>query len=608
MTEARRVEDLIRDPRTAGEIQRALDALERTEVSASARVHVLRNFTLENACGALKVAGYRRGVKLDLSLSDFDAYRQDALVDASGDLGRADVVMLWLWLESLRPAFDVTGRLDVDAALREVFEVAASVGARSSATVLVHTFLPPIGGGHDWKDHDALDRLNAEIRARVAADPRLALVDTARIAASIGFESAVDVRFSLVGAAPLSLAFARAWSEVAAQAIASRRGRVRKVIVVDADNTLWGGVVGEDGIEGIKLSTQSYPGNAFRLFHQQLLELRSRGVILAIASKNDPEAVFEVLDRHPASLLKREHFAVTRIGWGQKSDSVSEIARELNVGLDSVVFVDDSAFECEEVARALPMVETVRVPKDAFRIPAVLSSLRLFDDRPATREDALRAGHYDSERARDEARAGHSDIDSFLGSLSLEAKVGAPSAQEIERIAQLTQRTNQFNLTTRRRDAGEIAAMCANDRFVVLGLRATDRYGDYGLVGLAIAEVAISEGGGSTARIDTLLMSCRALGRKLDDVLLSELLDAIELRAPGAVVFGEFIGTAKNGQVSAFYDLRGFAPMDGVFTRADLPRVDSPQVEASMSRKYYRLADRGAVSVPTYIGVKRIRP
>ena len=596
MTEARPIEEVMRDPRSGGEIQRALDALDQAAAPVRARVHVLRNFTIENCLGNLRVAGYRRGVRIDVSVAPFDAYRQDALADASGDIAAAETVFVWLWLESLRPAFDASGRLDVEKALREVFDVATDVMARSKATVALHTFLPPMGVGSQWVDHDALDRLNAEIRARVAAEPRLVLVDTARIAAHIGFDQAIDARFSLAGSAPIAAPFARAWADAAAQSVAVRAGRVRKVIVVDADNTLWGGVVGEDGLEGIRLSEHAYPGNAYRRFHQQLLDLRASGVVLALASKNEPEAVLEVLDRHPASLLKREHFSAMRIGWQPKSESIRQIAEELGLGLESVVFVDDSAFECDEVSGALPMVETLRVPAEAHRVPALLASVRLFEAAASTLEDGLRAEHYAKERARDAARATHADLDSFLASLELEAVVGPPSAAEIDRVAQLTQRTNQFNLTTRRYDAGTIASMCASERFVVVALRARDRHGDYGLVGVGIAE--LTEG---TARVDSLMLSCRALGRKLDDVLLVALLTATEERAPGHAVTSDFVPTAKNAQVARFFDERGFSPV-----RDD--HDDFVKEGAEKGRIHYQRTAAERLFAPAYIKVTRISP
>lgn len=573
MSEARTIEDILREPGSTSEIQRAVDALDRRDATRSVRVHVLRNFTIENGLTALRFAGYRRDVRIDASLSGFDTYEQEA-IDGSDTLIRADAVALFLWLEAMPMAWRPSGELDVAAARDQVFGVLDLVTSKTSAPVYVHTFVAPLGEGPAWEGHDALDALNLALRERGKTDRRVRVVDVARLSADLGRADSLDARFALSGAAPLSQALCRAWGEALATALARSVGHVKKVVCVDADDTLWGGVVGEDGPRGIRLSAHRYPGNAYHAFQRQLLRLRDRGVLLALASKNEPDAVLEILDRHDGCLLRRQHFAAMRIGWGPKSESLRSMAEELKIGLDAFVFVDDSAVECAEVASALPMVEVLRMPKEASRVPFLLAGVADLADRSSTTdEDRARAQHYDAEREREQARARHQDLDSFLASLELEATLGPPTPDEIERVAQLTQRTNQFNLTTIRYQASDIEAMLASGRFVVTALRAKDRFGDYGLTGLAIAEVESPR----AARVDSVLMSCRTLGRRLEDALHWDLCERIAAVAPRAEIRAEYRPTKKNAQVADFFVRRGFRRVDETALRTTFVRAEESE-------------------------------
>jgi FkbH-like protein len=582
VSEARSVDEILRDPASTAEILRAVDELDKRDAATSIPVHVLRNFTIENVLPALRFAGYRRDVRISVTLSTFDGYQMDAL-SSSRDLVAASAVVVWLWLDAMPMAFTPEGRLDVERAQGEILGVVDAVLERSHATVFLHTLLPPLGAGPGFDDYDALDTVNLALRARARADKRVRVVDVARMASEVGLGAAVDTRFALASSAPVSAALGRAWGEALGEELGRAVGRVKKVLVVDADDTLWGGIVGEDGAAGIRLSDKSWPGNAYHAFQRQLLSLRDRGVLLALASKNDPEAVHEILDHHPACLLKREHFAAMRVGWGPKSDAIRSMAEELKLGVDAFVFVDDSAVELAEVASGLPSVLCVRMPKEAARVPHVIGTIAAFAHLGATAEDRLRAAHYGAERVREELRARHADVDAFLASLELEAVVGPPGPDEIERVAQLTQRTNQWNLTTRRYEVVDVERMVGSDRFTLVALRAKDKFGDYGLTGVGIGR--LDEDGGAT--IDSLLMSCRTLGRRLEEVLLGELLSAIRASAPQAEIRAEYRPTKKNALVAEVYDRFGFTRVgtdEGSTTRYVRSSTSPDLVPPSMIR------------------------
>ncbi len=519
---------------------------------APVSIHFLRNVTLEAIADPLRAAGEARHLGVEARFGGYGDYVQEAIDPASKlRASPPDVAVLFLWLDALPLAWGADGSLQPEAVLSHVRTAVSHITAGTTATLLVSTFLAPIRAVQGAGFADALARLNQGVRELAASMPRVEVTDLETIARRVGDDGTYDRRFYFLYRSPLKPAFLRAWASALAARLAARSGAARKVLVVDCDNTLWGGVLGEDGLTGIKLDPESYPGNAFTVFQQQLVALASSGVLLALASKNNEGDVLEVLDRHPHTVLRRSHFAAWRINWETKTENLRALARELNLSLESFVFVDDSKTECAHVREALPMVDVLEVPEAAHELPLLLSRYEGFSLAPPTAEDRDRARYYQAERARAEVATQFASVDQFLASLDLVADVGPPRADEIARVAQLTQRTNQFNLTTRRYGEGEIHGLARDSVVVVLG--AADRFGDHGLTGVAIAVRA-----GSEARIDTLLLSCRILGRRFEDVLLAELRRAVTARFGDVKLRAEYRRTSKNEQVRDFYDRHGF--------------------------------------------------
>jgi FkbH-like protein len=313
-------------------------------------------------------------------------------------------------------------------------------------------------------------------------------------------------------------------------------------------------VVGEDGLDGIALDPVVAPGSIYQQFHRALLDLHARGVVLALCSKNNEVDVLDVLDRHPASLLRRRHFAAWRINWNNKAQSLRELAAELRLGLDSFVFLDDSPMERDLVRRALPMVAVPEFPQRLSELPLLLPRGGWFATGAVTAEDLARGDSYAVNRDRQQLLADAGSIESYLASLGTWAQVAPATAGDVARVAQLTQKTNQFNLTTRRYTAPEIDAMLADPGCAITTLRAGDRFGDLGLVGVLIAR---HDAGG--ARIDSLLLSCRALGRDLEQVFLGRSLALLRDRWGVTSVRGEFRRSTRNEQVADFYARCGFS-------------------------------------------------
>ena len=334
----------------------------------------------------------------------------------------------------------------------------------------------------------------------------------------------------------------RKWLDEQQRALTLKR---KKCLVLDLDNTLWGGVLGEDGIDGIQVDGD-YPGKAYRYWQEGLKELERNGVILAICSKNnqtDVEALFAAREM-PLSL---KDFACTRINWNDKATNIREIAQELNIGLDSMAFVDDNPTERELIRQQLPMVSVPEWPSQPYELPIFYARLAedYFSVYTLTDEDKQKTEQYRQNANRAQAQAQFTDMEDFLRSLEMKLTIAPATDITIPRIAQMTHKTNQFNLTTRRYTESDIRLLL-NNGAQIWTLAVADRFGDNGITGLMIL---VPENGW---RIDTLLMSCRVLGKGIEEAFFRSVIS----RYKGAIT-AQFIPTTKNGQVADFYDRMG---------------------------------------------------
>jgi FkbH-like protein len=302
-----------------------------------------------------------------------------------------------------------------------------------------------------------------------------------------------------------------------------------KVLVLDADNTLWGGVIGEDGLDGIALGPD-FPGNAFVAFQRRILDLQQRGFLLALCSKNNAADLDQVLEQHPHQLLKAEHFVARRVNWEPKPDNLASLAEELNLGLDSFIFVDDSDHECAAVRARLPQVEVVQVPRRPHEVPACLERVARLEVLTLTAEDRAKTDLYAAERRRQAllqaapgAPGGPAD---HLAQLGMHMRLHLGARTHLPRLAQLTQKTNQFNLTTRRYTEQDLAALIDAPDWLVADFSLADVFGDAGIVGLALIHLL----GPEEAEIDSFMMSCRVIGRCAEDAFLHSLLRDLQQR------------------------------------------------------------------------------
>jgi len=505
------------------------------------------------------------GFAADVWIGGYDTALQDAAAPQCAD---AEVVVVALRLQILAPALvdrfltlsAEEVRAESQRALDYVSAVAAGVRQRSSALILVHNFetpLHPALGVIDYGDVagqvNTIRRLNLDLAEHLGGDQSVFIVDLDGIRSRLTTPRFEDPRTWHIARVAYTRQAMRAIAGEYLRVVRAAKGRSRKCLVVDADGTLWGGIVGDDGADGVRVG-RTFPGSAFYEFQQALLALRDRGVLLALCSKNDRAAVDAVFATRAADMpLRLEHFAAVRVNWVDKAQNIREIAVALNLGVDSLVFVDDNPHEIALVKELLPAVHTILLPDDPVEYRDVVASCDLFDALTFSDEDRRRSEMYAAEQRRRVEEASALSVDDYLRGLEMEAAIDRVDDRAVARVAQLTQKTNQFNLTTRRYTDSDIRRFAASADHDVFAIRVHDRLGDSGIVGVAIVrhESAVSA-------IDTFLMSCRVLGRGVEDALLTACLLTARRRQRRAVI-GEFVPTAKNARVADFYRTRGFA-------------------------------------------------
>lgn len=531
------------------------------------RVGVLHTYTSDLLDPWLQLETGLQGLELDLYHAPYGVTLQEARAGSGLGTFAPDLTLLLLRWEDLHPqlalplaGLDAADRAQLaDAAIEHLAallgQLRATVGGHLLLSLLPALTTPALGYFDATADASEA-AWRAAVKARVAARlreavPGSSLLDLDELLLQLGREQFFDLRFWYSARFPFAPRAARELARRVAAAGAVQQHPKAKVLVLDADNTLWGGIIGEDGLQGIALGPD-YPGNCYVDFQRRLLDYQQRGFILALCSKNNPDDALEVLRSHPHQLLRPSHFAAMRINWEPKPHNLRSLAEELNVGLDSFVFVDDSHHECMAVMSELPQVEVVQTPSRPLDVPGCLERVARLEVLSLTVEDRDKTRMYVEERQRKELAAASSDPAAYLASLKMRMRIGVDDAAPLARLAQLTQKTNQFNLTTRRYDEAEVARRIEAPDWLVAHFSLADIFGDSGIVGLAMIAV---EGG--AARLDTFLMSCRVIGREAESAFLEALLRILRERGV-ARLHAEYLPTAKNRLVENFLPQHGF--------------------------------------------------
>jgi len=581
----------------------ALDAMRRRTLpeppqgmaDTPVRLALLGSSTLAHVHAAIRVAGLRRRLWVETYENDYGQYWQE-LADHGSTLHRfkPNFVLFALDARHLTGGIGAaSGAAEIEAALDEVagrVRECWRLARDNFACPVIHQMAlpvhPPLIGENEHRlagsRAEFLARLNAMLR-RMADEDGIDVLALDRRAARDGVDAWHSPELWHRAKQEVSPAAAPVYGDLVMRLVAARRGRSHKALVLDLDNTIWGGVVGDDGVEGLVLGQGTALGEAFADFQDYARELSRRGVILAVCSKNDEANALEPFDRHPEMVLRRTDIASFVANWDDKPANIRAIAEELNIGLDALVFVDDNPFERALVRRELPMVAVPEIGDDPASYAQTLADAGYFEAVAITDEDRTRTDQYQGNRQRDALKSTATDLDSYLRGLGMRLLWRRFDGVGLQRTVQLINKTNQFNLTTRRYSEAEVQAVMDDRRAFGLQLRLIDRFGDNGIIAIVIGRL---QDGGDVA-IDTWLMSCRVLGRQVEPTTLN--LVAAEAKALGARrLVGEYIPSAKNGMVREHYprlgfascgdgarytlDLGGFLPRDTLVDLAEEPR------------------------------------
>lgn len=530
------------------------------------RLFILRSFTVETAIPLLRAQAFAGGIDLTAQVGEFNTYVQEILDPASVlHAAKPDAVILAVQTRDVAPdlwkRFPDLSSEEADAIVNEAASAfegwIGSFRGNSQAHLIVHLLETPepaqgvLDSQQELGQIEAISRINDRIRAACRARRNVYAMDLDALIARRGREQWHDERMWLTARMPIAakelVQLARAW----ARFLHPISGRVCKALVCDLDNTLWGGVIGEDGMAGIKLSAE-HPGAYFQELQRAILDLSQRGVILAIASKNNHDDAMEAIQNHPGMLLKPEHFAALRINWLDKASNLREIAKELNIGIDSLAFIDDNPVERAWIREQAPEVTVIDLPADSAGYARALRDSPVFERLTLTAEDKERGRQYAEQRVRSELHAQAGSIEEFYASLQQEVEIAPVTPMTLARVSQLTNKTNQFNLTTRRYTEQQVQDLAASADARVYSIKVKDRFGDNGLVGVAIAKF-----NGAICELDSFLLSCRVIGRTVETAFLAAIIE--EARPRGCTrLRAWFIPTKKNAPAKDFLASQAF--------------------------------------------------
>jgi FkbH-like protein len=548
-------------------LRRQLSALEGLK---EIRIAVLGGTTTNELVDLLEILLLNSGFRPVFYQSDYGRYYEDAVLEPETiSAFKPDVVYVHTCSLNIQGFAPVSCSEDglqgfVDAEMNRFRAIWRSLEANVGCQIIQNNFELPasaILGNLDAVSPGGVSRfiaeLNRAIAAEAAVNPRLLMQDLNAIAARIGMNQWFDperwLSYKVANTVEGSFAIANSLNSM----IGAMYGRSRKVLVLDLDNTLWGGVIGDDGADKILIGRETPIAEAYTAFQEYCLGLRERGILLAVCSKNNEEVARSGF-AHPDSVLKLEHFSAFKANWEPKHENILEIAQELSLGVDSFVFVDDNPAERAIVEAQIPGIAVPEVGSDVAKYSSILDAGRYFEPVSLGKEDLVRARLYEENAQRAQLERRFANYGEYLDSLEMTAEIDVFNSTYTERIAQLTNKTNQFNLTTRRYTLAEIESTVSDGHHIGIYGKLTDRFGDNGLISIVLGRVDAEDP--SILHLDLWLMSCRVLKREMEVAML----DGIAERARDkgiARLIGTYIPTAKNGMVKDHYKKLGFSPV-----------------------------------------------
>ncbi len=556
------------------------------------RLAVLSNSTIDMIAPALVASAVRYGIALEIIQPSYDQVAQEALApDSKVNSSKPDAVLFALDYRAL-PLKLALGDPDASSSI-----VQGSIGylqslrqgiksTTNAAVCMFQTLAPPVETLFGSLDRalpgtlrSLINAINQELSEYVAGSGDV-LLDVAGLAETVGLADWHNPQLWNMAKFSFSDEFIPLYADHVARTVAAIRGKSCKVLVLDLDNTVWGGVIGDDGLEGIKVAQGDAHGEAHLAVQRMALDLRQRGVVLAVSSKNTDEVAREPFEKHPEMLLKLEHIAVFQANWNDKATNLQAIAEELSLGLDAFVFLDDNPVERNFIRKLLPQVCVPELPEDPAMYARTLAAAGYFETVTFASEDLKRAGFYQDNAKRAQLQKQVGGLDEYLASLDMTITFQPFDATGRARIVQLINKSNQYNLTTRRYTDPEVSAAENDPQIFTLQVRLTDIFGDNGMISVVICRPA----GAGVWEIDTWLMSCRVLGRKVEHMVLREILE--HARAAGIDrLLGIYKPTDRNKLVIDHYSKLGFTKVgedESRVTRWELHVKDSHPEKAPM--------------------------
>ena len=540
------------------------------------RLAILASATVDHLLPALTVAGFRQGLILDVHATPFDQYRIE-LLQADSDLHQFRPQVLLFSLS----ARDALSAVPISASAAEIEQTLAEHVADlvslwklgqtlPEATILQQTFLnvgETMFGSLDRTLLSSPAQVVRQLNQRMveaAVEHDVAVLDLDRPVERLGLDYWFDNAKWLQAKIEISPVAALRYGDLVARIIATQQGLSKKCLVLDLDNTLWGGVVGDDGIENITLGEGSGLGEAYLAFQRYAKLLADRGVVLAVCSKNETATAKSVFETHPEMVLRLDDIAAFFANWDDKATNLLRIAEQLNIGVESLVFVDDNPAERALIRQTLPMVAVPEMPEDPSKYVECLSDAGYFESLSFTRDDMQRKAQYAANQRREALQLTAGSVAEYLTSLQMTMQTSSFAPVDLPRIAQLINKTNQFNTTTLRRSLEEIKTLVAKPGVLTLQVRLSDRFGDNGLVSAVIMQPV-----GPTAdtyEIDSWVMSCRVFGRRLEYAILNSLV-TVANEANAKLLVATYRPTPKNAVIKSLFADLGFQPMaDGTST------------------------------------------
>jgi FkbH-like protein len=524
-------------------------------------IAVLSNITVHQIKEILEYCIRTNDVRANIQIGDYDNIIQDSI-----NYRDANAIIIMWELSNIVEGLQYNIELYTDEQLSELLLKTKSEfdfvfnNLKKSSIILINKFssLPFSNSNIRSNNLEKLgDQLNNYLEETIPTNARL--VDLDKVIASVGVSKSLDLRYFYSSKALYTIDFFKAYAEHVKPFFISANGKAKKALIFDCDNTLWKGILGEDGADGIEMSPKTKNGAIFFEVQTIARALNAQGILIGICSKNNFEDVEEVIKSHPDMQLRDKHISIIKSNWRDKATNLKEISNELNIGLDSLVFIDDSSFEVNLVEEKLPDITVLHVPERLHEYPVMLrENVNLFYNLSVTDEDISKIEKYKHQRLRENERYKFNDIEDYLASLDLRITLYQNDKSVVPRMSQMSQKTNQFNLTTKRYTETDIQNFVENQKFELFAISVSDKFGDNGITGLCIVKFDDVK---KTAEIDTFLLSCRIIGRNIEFAFMDYLIGNIKKRKCISVT-SKYIKTRKNSQVHDFYDKCAFRAIE----------------------------------------------